>query len=115
MSGVSPTVHYTSPRLGRDAPESMDEIINDFCRMIASLLQSRRTDAFVLASKLKQTEQENARLEASKALAEEGLIRVEQEKEKAIAEKQELQSLVQAYAEMLGIRAGEMPSSSGGS
>lgn len=56
------TIHYTSLRLLRDAPDEAETVANDFNTLMASLLRSRRSDALDACKKLEEARQLNARL-----------------------------------------------------
>lgn len=57
--GVGATIHYTSPRLLRDAPDDMDAIVNDYHGLMTNLLQARRAEALELAKKYQESLSEN--------------------------------------------------------
>ncbi|KDR73876.1 hypothetical protein GALMADRAFT_71426, partial [Galerina marginata CBS 339.88] len=95
-SGVGATVHYTSPRLLRDAREPMNEIANDFHELMTTLLQSRRTDALTLSRKLKKAEEDKEVMDK----------KVEHMSDKLATQEDKLanqERLLQLYASRLGI------------
>ncbi|KDR65666.1 hypothetical protein GALMADRAFT_30715, partial [Galerina marginata CBS 339.88] len=57
-SGAGSTIHYTSPRLLRDAPSRVEDLANDMHQLMTDLLQSRRSDALTLSLQLKKSQVE---------------------------------------------------------
>ncbi|KDR72094.1 hypothetical protein GALMADRAFT_25222, partial [Galerina marginata CBS 339.88] len=57
-SSVGSTLHYTSPRLLRDAPSRVEDMANDMHELMTDLLQSRRSDALTLSRQLKKSQAE---------------------------------------------------------
>lgn len=87
--GVASTIHYTSPRLYRDAPERMNEIATEYDQLMGDLLASRRSDALELRSQLKQSKEENLKMEAKMGDMETRML--------------DLARKVQLYSERLGL------------
>lgn len=58
------TIHFSSLRLVRDAPDDAENLANDFNSLMASLLRSRRSDALDACKKLEEARQANARLQS---------------------------------------------------
>jgi hypothetical protein len=67
-SGTSPFIHYSSPRLRKDAKEDTQRLVNDFGIMVKGLLHARRKDALELGKTLAKA---NDTVERAKAEAKE--------------------------------------------
>lgn len=90
VSATAATIHYTSPRLSRDAPDNMELLINQFCQTISKLVHARRTEAMALLNRLQQAEEEK-----ELALA----------REVEITQKMsEMEALLSSYSSILGIQ-----------
>lgn len=57
--GAGATIHYTSPRLLRDAPDHAGEIVNDYHQLMSNLLQARRLEALNISQKYQATLAQN--------------------------------------------------------
>lgn len=93
-SGVGSTIHYTSPRLARDAPEEAGAIINDFHALMTQLLQSRRTEALTLTRQLQEVEDQNKQIAQNNEVLESKL--------------EKMQQIFQNFAQRLGIDAEDL-------
>ncbi|EGO00917.1 hypothetical protein SERLA73DRAFT_71884 [Serpula lacrymans var. lacrymans S7.3] len=60
-------IHYTSPRLHREAKADTNQIVNSFADTINNLQNARRTDAIELSQKLSEANQSKERAEAELA------------------------------------------------
>lgn len=71
MNATSGLISYASPRLRRDAKPELASIQNQFNKLVAALLTSRRRDAVELALELgvANKEKETARQEAQEAIS----------------------------------------------
>lgn len=57
------TIHYSSARLRRDAPDETEHLTNDYHLLMTNLLRARRADALEASKRLQEAVQENAQLQ----------------------------------------------------
>ena len=93
-SSVGSTIHYTSPRLARDASEEIGGIVTDFHTLMTQLLHSRRTEALSLQRQLLEVEERNKEIaESNEVLG---------------AKVNKMEHLLQNFADRLGVDAAEL-------
>lgn len=61
------TLHYASPRLRRDAPDSISDFAGEICTMMNNLMDVRRRDTFEVQRNLQALEIEKASLQTEVA------------------------------------------------
>lgn len=56
-TGSSAAIHYTSPRLRREAKEDTITLVNQFQSMMTNIILAKREEAFVIAKQLQDAQE----------------------------------------------------------
>lgn len=101
--GSSAAVHFTSPRLRREATEEAGDLINDFQSLMTSLVLAKRSEALALAKQLqdaqnrvKESEMKEDKAQQATKVAEEKLAQKDAELVASNAYTQQLEAQLQA-------------------
>jgi hypothetical protein len=85
-NATSPFVHYTSPRLRRDAKGDAQRLVNEFQVLMNGLIHARRRDALELAKTLEKANIQKEEAEAKLRAVQEAMHRQKAELELEIVE-----------------------------
>jgi septal ring factor EnvC (AmiA/AmiB activator) len=85
-------IHYTSPRLRKDAKQDAQRLTNQFNFIVNGLMHARRKDALELGKTLAESRQETAVVREQMRAAQKALADREEELQRKIAEIAEIKA-----------------------